>query len=217
MDHSELAERLNDKQAFDLLVNEAAEQPELINELLAIMQSDRGSLKFKAEKVIRAVSELQPDVLLPHFDLLASLTKSSNNFIKWGAIITLSNLFMADTEKKFEQHLPDYLALVESDNMITSANTVGNLWKLMHAYPDREKQITKLLLLVPEIVYLHKGSPSPECNRVVCGHVLDCFSRYFTVSGSQPEMLAFAESQLNSCRLALAKKAAAFLKHYYRV
>jgi len=212
--NSTLNSRLKDKTTLDQLAQEVIDHTELIDHLLEIIQSDRSSVKFNAEKVLRAVSEQKPGLLLPYFEQIAALTHSQNNFIKWGAITTLSNLFMADAERKFEPYLPHYLALVKSDNMITAANTVGNLWKLVQAYPDREKQITKLLLSVPEIVYLYKDSPSPECNRVVCGHVLDCFSRYFKVSGSQPEMLAFAESQLNSSRSALAKKAAAFIKRF---
>ena len=214
MTQTSLAERLNNKQAFDILITESLVQPELINDLLAIMQSDRGSLKFKAEKVIRAVSEQQPAVLLPHFDLLASLTKSSNNFIKWGAIITLSNLFQADADHQHDNYLPEYLALIHAEDMITAGNAVSNMWKVVRAYPDHEQEITSHLLSVPRIVYQHKGSPSPECNRVVCGHLLDCFNRYYEISGSKQEIRSFAELQLNSSRRGVAKKAAAFLKRH---
>ena len=214
MTQTSLAERLNTKQAFDILVTDALEQPELINDLLAIMQSDRGSLKFKAEKVIRAVSEQQPAVLLPHIDLLASLTKSSNNFIKWGAIITLSNLFMADKDHQHEKHLPEYLALIHAEDMITAGNAVSNMWKVVRAYTDQEQEITSHLLSVPSIIYQYKGDPSPECNLVVCGHLLDCFDRYYEMSGSKQQMLAFAALQVNSSRPAVAKKAAAFLKRH---
>ena len=216
MDHCKLSEMLNDKQAFEVLVNGAAEQPELINELLAIMQSDKGSLKFKAEKVIRTVSEQQPAALLPHFDLLASLTKSSNNFIKWGAIITLSNLFLADVDHQHEAYLPEYLALIHTEEMITAGNAVSNMWKVVRAYPEREYEITSQLLSVPRIVYQHKGDPSPECNRIVCGHLLDCLDKYYAMSGSKQEILAFAALQVNSSRPSVAKKAAAFLKRHTR-
>lgn len=214
MTQTALTERLNNKQAFDSLLTDAIEQPELITGLLALMQTGRGSLKFKAEKVIRAVSERQPALLLPHFDLLVSLTKSSNSFIKWGAIITLSNLFQSDIGHHYEAYLAEYLGLIHAEDMITAGNAVGNMWKVVRAYPEREQEITSLLLSVPEIVYKHKGEPSPECNRVVCGHLLDCFDKYYETSGLKQEILAFAEQQLNSSRPGVAKKAAAFLKRH---
>lgn len=40
----------------------------------------------------------------------------------------------------------------------------------------------------------------------MCGHILDCFDRYFDLSHSREAMLRFAHTQLDSSRKSVAKK-----------
>ena len=48
----------------------------------------------------------------------------------------------------------------------------------------------------------------------MCGHILDCFDRYFDLSHSREDMLRFAHTQLDSSRKSVAKKAARFLQKH---
>ena len=48
----------------------------------------------------------------------------------------------------------------------------------------------------------------------MCGHILDCFDRYFDLSHSREAMLRFAHTQLDSSRKSVAKKAALFLQKH---
>ena len=50
----------------------------------------------------------------------------------------------------------------------------------------------------------------------MCGHILDCFDRYFDLSHSREAMLRFAHTQLDSSRKSVAKKAARFLQKHER-
>ena len=43
----------------------------------------------------------------------------------------------------------------------------------------------------------------------MCGHILDCFDRYFDLSHSREAMLRFAHTQLDSSRKSVAKKSCA--------
>ena len=112
---------------------------------------------------------------------MAALIGSPNSFIKWGAIITLSNLAAVDTENKFASVYEKYFGLIDADAMVTAANVVGNAWKTILSKPEYEQDITKRLLRIPENTYLYKGEPSPECRNILCGHAIDCFDKYFEV------------------------------------
>lgn len=182
--------------------------------LFDIIKSDSGSRKFACDKIIRKISEKDPKCIYPYFDEVADLISSSNSFIKWGAIVTLSNLVSVDSEEKFPPVYERYFDLIQSDAMITAANVVGNAWKIVDKYPQYETDITKRLLQVTEHVYLNKGELSPECQRILCGHVLDCFDRYYERSANQSDMIEFAKKLTDCSRHAVAKKAQDFLKHH---
>ena len=74
-----------------------------IPHLLEGLQAQKGSIKFGCEKVLRLVSREKPEVLYPYFDIFVKLLGSDNNFLKWGAIITIANLTTVDSKKKFER------------------------------------------------------------------------------------------------------------------
>lgn len=209
-----LTEKLQNKPELEAFIREVLEQPELIPELFAFIKADRGSTKFFCGKIIRIVSERRPDLLYPYFDEVAALADSPNSFIKWGAIATLANLAAVDAENKFASIYGKYFGLIESEAMVTAANVVGNAWKIILNKPEHEQDITKRLLRIPKNPYLYKGEPSPECRNILCGHALDCFSKYFELAHDKNGILAFAFEQTHNPRKQVAKKAAAFLKKH---
>lgn len=126
----------------------------------------------------------------------------------------MSNLVAVDHEDKYGSIYQDYFELIQDPQMITAANVIGNAWKIVLAKPELETDITRRLLEVPNIIYLNKGEPSPECNRIVCGQVLECFEHYFDYSGNQAAMINFAEEQLGSSRKSVVKIAENFLRQH---
>ena len=171
-------------------------------------------MRYSRSKAIRILSERQPDKIYPYFGDVANWLQDANSFVKWDGILTLANLAAVDTQCRFASIYEEYFGLLRDSKMVTAANVAGNAWKVVRAVPEWESDITQRLLEVPQIVYLHHGEPSAECNRVICGHVLDCFDRYFDLSKNQQAMLSFAHSQLNSSRKSVAKKAARFLQRH---
>lgn len=89
-----------------------------------------------------------------------------------------------------------YLSLLEDPQMITTGNAAGSTWKIVHALPQYEGIITEKLLSVPKIIYVHKREPSPECNAIVCGKVLECFEKYYDKSAHQEEILKFCKGAI---------------------
>lgn len=212
MDRNDLLARLKEAPNLGWLLAEAGNDPKLLTALLEIVRSERSAVRYGCTKVLRILSEQQPDIIYPYFDNVASWLQDSNSFVKWDAILILANLAAVDTLNRFDGIYEEYFGLIRNSKMVTAANVAGNAWKIVQAVPAWESDITQRLLEVPQIVYLHHGEPSPECNRVMCGHVLDCFNHYFDLSHNQEAMLRFAHTQLNSPRKSVAKKAAQFLK-----
>lgn len=202
------------KVSVDLLVQEVIATPGLIDQYLEIINYDKSSLKFGAEKVIRQVSESHPELVYPYFNEISRLTQSENSFIKWGAIITISNLVSVDELKLFPGIFERYFDLLEDRKMVTAANVAGNAWKIALRYPDLEPDITTRLIRAAGNIFYHKGEPSPECNNVMCGHLIDCFDHYFESSKSQQEIIEFVTRQQVNKRKKVATKAKAFLKRH---
>lgn len=209
-----LLEKIQGKPDLEAFVREVLQQPEYIPVLFSIIKNDPGSAKFYCEKVIRIVSERHPELVYPYFEEVAALIGSPNSFIKWGAIITLSNLAAVDTENKFASIYEKYFGLIAADAMVTAANVIGNAWKTILNKPEYEQDITKRLLRIPQNTYLYKGEPSPECRNILCGHTIDCFDKYFELAHDKNGILAFASAQTHNPRKQVAKKAAAFLKKH---
>ena len=138
-----LLEKIQGKPDLEAFVKEVLQQPEYIPVLFAIIRNDPGSAKFYCEKVIRIVSERMPECVYPYFEEVAALIGSPNSFIKWGAIITLSNLAAVDTENKFASVYEKYFGLIAADAMVTAANVIGNAWKIILSKPEYEQDITR--------------------------------------------------------------------------
>lgn len=214
MDKEDLLLRLKGTPNLDWLFAEARNNLQFLNTLFEIVRSERSSIRYCCTKALRILSEQQPDKIYPHFGDVANWLQDSNSFVKWDGILILANLAAVDTEHRFASIYEEYFGLIRDSKMVTAANVAGNAWKIAQAVPAWEPDITQRLLEVPQIVYLHHGEPSPECNKIMCGHVLDCFDRYFDLSSNQKAMLCFAHTQLNSSRKSVAQKAARFLKRH---
>lgn len=214
MDKEMLVNYLKAKPDLQLFINDVIEDKTILDSLFDIAATETSSIKYACTKIIRMVSEKEPELIYPYFEILAKWIHHKNSFIKWDGIITLSNISAVDDENKFKDIYQDYFALIQDPQMVTASNVVGNAWKIVLAKPELENDITKKLLKVPDIVYLHKGSPSPECNYIVCGQVLECFDHYFNSSENQSEMINFAKEQLNSKRKSVVKIAEKFLKQH---
>lgn len=210
----ELQHSLKKMPAVYQFITDVAERVNKFPLLFEIIRTDRGAVKYHCEKIIRICSENNPKLVYPYFSEIADLLDSSNNFLKWGAIITLSNLVAVDDARQFDGIYDKYFAMLNSDSMITAANVIENAWKIVLKFPEREPDITARLLAVRENTYLNKGKPSPECKNILLGNILDNFSRYYPLSQRKAEMIDFAVSQLENTRRTVAKRAADFLKKY---
>ena len=214
MDRESVLNRLKTKPDLNLFVAEVIRNAAILPVLFEIVLTETSGIKYTCSKIIRMVSEQKPELVYPYFENVALWLRHPNSFIKWDGILALSNLAAVDREDKFGAIYEDYFGLIRDPQMITASNVIGNAWKIVFARPEWENDITARLLEVPGITYLYKGEASPECSRIVCGHVLECFEHYFERSASQAAMIRFAEGQRGNSRKAVAKNAEKFLKSH---
>ncbi|MGD9160549.1 MAG: hypothetical protein PVG39_19185 [Desulfobacteraceae bacterium] len=199
---------------IERVAEKAVDSPDSIPQLFDGLNNKKGAVRFGCEKVIRLISEEQPEIIYPYFDKIVTLLESDNNILKWGAIIIISNLAPVDTEKKFEKRFKKYFAPVTGRQMITASNIVKNAWKIALAKPSLVEKITKEILKVEKTEYENKGALSPECNRIVCGHAIDSLSRFYEKIKDKKPVMDFIRRQVNNPRSAVAKKAEKFAKKY---
>lgn len=210
----ELVKRIQEKPDEDQFISEVLENTDVIPLLFSIIETDKGKIKFYCNKVIQIISERQPQLIYPYFNEVANLIHASNSFIKWGAIITLSNLIAVDEDNRFAAIYEEYLDLIDSESMITAATVVGNVWKIIKKNPTCENDIIQRMLRITENIYLNKGEPSPECNNVLIGHAIDCFDKYFEMSNNKEQIKDFIAAQIDNPRSQVSNKAKVFLKKH---
>jgi hypothetical protein len=188
--------------------------PEHVAELIDGIQAPRGTTRFNYEKTLRLISAQKPELIYPHFDLFTSLLDCDNNFLKWGAIMTIANLTAVDNRKKFEAIFEKYYAPIPGPVMITAANIIGSSARIVTAKPHLVGRITAEILKVEKARYKVHGQPSPECRNVAIGHAIESFEAFFDRIEDKPAVLQFVKHQLKNSRPAVVKKATQFLRKH---
>lgn len=214
MKMQELLFELKQKPDIRVYAAQAIKDSTLIPMLLDIIETDKTAVKFTCEKIIREISETEPKALFPYFERMEKLLDSENNFIKWGFILSLTNIINLDTEHKFEAIADKYISLLDSDSVVTFSNAVNNLHKLLSVYSNHESDIMAKLLDIDRHVFLYKGEVSPECNNVAKGHIIDCFEKLYDKSGYKKEIIEFICGSIDNERKQVRLKAARFLKNH---
>ena len=140
------------------------------------------------------------------------LLDSKYRILTWNGLAIIANLAAVDADKKFDATFDKYYGFLDSEYMVTVANTVGNSAKIALAKPYLTPRITAELLKVEDV------SLSPhlteECKRVIAEKAVETFDEIFDRLGKKEKkkVLAFVERQLNSSRRTLSAKAAGFLE-----
>jgi len=196
------------------IAKEVIRSPEYLPQLFEGLTHEKGSIKFGCEKVLRLISEQQPELIYPYFDIFVKMLDSDNNILKWGAIVTISNLASVDIHGKFEKIFEKYYFPITEKTMITAANIIGNSWKIALAKPELAEKITQEILEAEKAKYENKGQVSPECNNVVYGHAIDSLEKFYDKITDKKPVVDFIKRQLHNTRKPVAKKAERFLKIY---
>ena len=208
-----LQTEINDKSTtIEKLAVEVVRRVELLQEAFDGLGADTARVKYGCLKLLRIISEIKPDILYPEIGRLIRLLDSENNILKWGAIITVGNLAVVDSEKKIDRILDRYLQPISGHVMITAANVIGGAGKIARAKPQLADRIAQAVLQVETANY-----QTEECRNVAIGHAIASFDLFFEHLKKPQPVIEFVKRQLNNRRNAVKKKAARFLKKHVPV
>lgn len=132
MKKEELILSLDGNSHYKQMALELAEKKEDLEFVVKFVKKEQSSLKYKASKIIRLISEEHPEVLKPHMDEILSWIHHQNSFIKWDGIFVMANLAGYVEQENQLSYVEAYLSLLEDPQMITAGNAAGSAWKIVH-------------------------------------------------------------------------------------
>ena len=213
MAHENILEQISSKGAdIDSIASQLTRNRNLIPRIIDALQAEKSSKKYAYEKVLRLLSEKKPQRVYPYFNVFAELLDADNSFLKWGAIMTIANLTVVDTQNKFEDIFKKYYAPIRGPVMVTAANIIGSSVKIVRAKPMLADSITREILKVEKANFLHKGIPSPECRNVAIGQAIDALDGFFDFIGPKTKVINFIKRQFGNTRHQAVKKAERFMR-----
>ncbi len=210
MNESKLLQEISQKGSDkETIAEKVIKKPELLSELIAGLDAEEASIKYGSEKVLRMMSEKNPEVLYPKIDALINLLDSETTFLKWGAIQTVANLASVDSKGKIDKALKKYLSPIPGPVMITAANVIGGAAKIAAAKPMLAEKIAREVLKVEQASY-----QTAECRNVAIGHAISTLHQIYPQVKNKGSLVKFIRRQLKNSRPSTRKKAEKFLKKY---
>jgi len=211
MEKIDIVEKLGNKEitALDIAKN-VIRDPSLLPEIFNGIRSENSRIRFKSAKIIRAISEKNPEILYSKMDFFIDLLDSENRILKWIAIDVIGNLTSIDSKNKFDKIFKKYYSFLLAESMITVAHTIDNSGKIAKARPHLTQMITSELLKIEKIPT--KQHLTQECKNILLGKVILAFGMYFDQIENKDSVISFVKRQLNNTRNATKAKAEKFLK-----
>lgn len=213
MDNS-IIQHIENKEPLDQLAQRVMDHPSWIDDLVHTMLHEKRAIKYNCEKILRHIANTQPELIYPHFDAYVSLLDYPNNFLQWGAIITLARLTAVDTARRFDAIFEKYYGFIQGPAMVSACNVIGSSAFIAASRPDLTDRIVDHVLRVADAHYLHKGEPSPACQWIACGEAITFFGKVYDNTCAQDAIQSFVASQNENPRPKAMKAIRRFLKHH---
>lgn len=207
---SDLLERIARKGSDkSCIAGEVMQQPALLGPVLAGLEARQANVRYGCDKVLRLLSERQPQILYPLLERFVDQMHGRNTFLKWGAIQIVANLAAVDAGGRIEAALDDYLSPLPGPVLITAANVIQGATRIAMARPELAPRICTALLGVERAQYA-----TPECRNVALGHTIDAFDRILELLPDKKPVTELVQRQLGNPRSGTRRKAERFLKRH---
>ena len=162
------------------------------------------------EESDHALAELaarRPDLVLPYWDILAGLLKSTNSFSQCAAANTLAVLAASKRcASLFGDVFDDFFGLLSTGKVMVAGKIAQLAGRLAVSRPEWEADITARLLSIG------RGKLDPERADLVKGYAIEALSEYWEKSSSKEAIVAFVQNQFKHSKSPATKeRAAAFL------
>lgn len=189
------------------IIGQVMRNPTLVDELISGISSPTARVRFVSAKILRLLSERNPQSLYPSMDFFVDLLNSGNTILKWTALDIVANLTAVDSKNRFDKTLfQKYCGFLHEGNLVTAAHVVDNLGKIAHSKPQFQKEITKQLLNVEEVPL-----PTKECQNILIGKTISALNDYFSETNDKDNVISFVRQYLKNSRNATKVKAEKFL------
>jgi hypothetical protein len=210
MDASAIMEQIGQKGSDkERIAERVIGEPGLLKTVIEGLNARPAAIKYGCSKVLRIISQKQPEVLYPHFDFFAKRLEIDNTFLKCDAILILANLASVDSDGKFEVIFDRYFAPIKGPTLIVAANIIGSAAIIALSIPALTDRIAAELLKVEEAKY-----QTNECRNIALGQAIDAFGEFFEQIGDKERVKRLVKKQLANTRKSTAKKAEQFLKKH---
>jgi hypothetical protein len=207
---SALRKRIARKGAnLDRAASDVIRRPTLIPELFEGLDSDAARVRYGCLKVLKLISENQPDVLYPEMGAIIGLLNHENTFVRCDASRIVANLTRVDRRGKFDRVFDQYFAPIPGPALIPAVTTLSSASTIALAKPRLTQRIVAEMLKVDKARY-----PTAECRRIALGQTIDSFDRFFDQIENREAVIRLVRKQLRSPRASTKKKAQKFLKKH---
>ena len=179
-------------------------QDELSEALDGIM-SKKDEVRSDSFRILKRISEEQPNALYPKWDYLADLLNGDNHFHRYISINLLANLAKIDVKNKFETVFDKYFSNIAGERTMVAGQAALNSGKIAKAKPKLQPKITNRLLNIEKA---HQGKQI----ELIKAYVIEAFNEYFEESLDKNKILDFVSAQLESKSPKTRKVAKEFLK-----
>ena len=176
-----------------------------LKESIEGLQSKNDKIRFKHFNILLPVSEKNPELLYPFWDIFITLLRKEEVSNKYYAICLIANLVKVDEQNRFNKIFNLFYELLNHESPVVSPNIAGVSGKIVNAKPELESKITDKLLkvdLTSKTRYLD----------LMKSYIIQAFDEYFEIIKSKKRIVKFVKDQLNSTSPKTRKMAKDFLK-----
>ncbi|TWT40356.1 hypothetical protein RAS1_40640 [Phycisphaerae bacterium RAS1] len=168
------------------------------------MAAPKGTERFAAGKAVAATADRAPDRVYPHFTTIAALLDGDCKIVRWNAVQTLGALAGVDAPRQIDGVLDKLLSFIRCGQLVSAANAIGALGRIMRHRPDLVDAILPSLLRVQQETF-----ETPECRNVIAGQALNVLEDLWDDLRARPGVMEFVRQQQRNPRPAVARRAAA--------
>jgi len=204
-------EELSQKGAdIDALAEQAAHDPQLLEEVLMVIASDSKDTvrRYNSFQVVERIANLKPQLVSDHWDAWVNLLSHERDYQRFMGIHLITALAKASGENRFERILDQYFALLDDRSIVNAAHVAGLAGGIACAKPDLIPQITDHLMKVNQIHF------EPDKKGMVAFYVLESMHQYLPLVEDKQKILQFAGSLADSPNTRLKKRVEKFLKQW---
>jgi hypothetical protein len=185
----------------------ALEDKKYLLELVTNLRSKKETVRFNSSKALHLISQQNPEVLYPLWDLFFDLIGGGNTYWKCSGIPIIANLTRIDKEKRFERMFEKFFGLMDDKkSFIPAAYLARSSATIVRAKPNLETKITKRLMKIDETRH------DPQRRDLVKSDIIEAFDDYYEQARDKKEIMKFVRNQLECDSPKTRRRARTFLE-----